>query len=109
MRAILNSPRRFLTTAVVLTLTLAPCAARADDHLIYRQTLKSSGWVLTPIVGNGSCWVVDRDKRLVITNLHVVDSMDDVVVRFPKFKNGELLTDAKDYLADLGTAVHGRV
>jgi S1-C subfamily serine protease len=109
MRALWTVHRRNLTAVVVLTLALAPCAARADDIDLYRQTLKSSGWVLTPTVGNGSCWVVDREHKLVLTNLHVVDNIDDVIVRFPKYLDGTLLTDAKDYLTDLNTAVHGRV
>jgi hypothetical protein len=109
MRALLTSQRRFWIAAVVLTLGLTPGVARADDIALYNQTLKASGWMLTPTVGNGSCWVVDRDNKLVLTNLHVVDNMNDVIVRFPKYRDGVLLTDAKEYLTDLSTAVHGTV
>ena len=49
MRASGTSQRRFLTAAVVLTLALAPCAARADD----------TSWIVTGGLHDGDRIVVD--------------------------------------------------
>jgi hypothetical protein len=82
---------------------------RADDakgnKKLYQKVLKASVWVVVvkgrvgKVVqtGNGTGWVADRSRGLVITNYHVVSEFDPVQVFFPAFVQGELITDRAIY------------
>jgi len=99
MRALLTHPIRSMTSVAVLVLTLSSTGAvRADDLAVYHKTLRSTGWIYVPGRGEGTCWIVDRDERLVITNVHVVRDSDYAEVMFPKYEGGKLVTAAKAYL-----------
>lgn len=91
--------------AIVLALSaLAIPASRAaaEDNpaVIYQQTLKGTVYIKVDH-GSGSGWVVDLEKRLVVTNHHVIDRAREIRVYFPKFQDGELVTSPGDY-ADSG-------
>jgi S1-C subfamily serine protease len=93
----------FLPVIVWLTLSLAVVqSARADSQTIYNRLLRSTGWIncLQPDGSNswGTCWLADQDERLVVTNKHVVDHAARVVVDFPMFKDGKLVTKVSEYL-----------
>jgi S1-C subfamily serine protease len=76
---------------------------------IYQRTLKSTVWVLpvseksgntialTGSSGSGS--LIDVTNRLVLTNYHVVGEHDEMMIFFPHYENGKLVTDNKSYLA----------
>src|SRR5438874_3344668 len=85
---------------LVLSLALVP-QARADSETLFKRLLKSTGWINCPQPdgGNswGTCWVYDRDERLVITNKHVIDRAVTVTVDFPLYDRGQLLTSVPDY------------
>jgi S1-C subfamily serine protease len=100
----------------LLALLLAPgflgppaSGVRADDakgnKKLYQKVLKASVWVVVvkgrvgKVVqtGNGTGWVADRTRGLVITNYHVVAEFDPVQVFFPAFSQGELITDRAVY------------
>src|SRR5262245_60707307 len=90
-----------LSVGLVLALMLAP-QAHADSEAVFKRLLKSTGWINCPQPdgGNswGTCWVVDRSQRLVITNKHVVDRATKVTVDFPLYERGQLLTKLSDYI-----------
>jgi tetratricopeptide (TPR) repeat protein len=84
------------------------CTLRAEEpaarrlltaEQVYQQTLKSTAFL---VAGNhqGSGWVLqDGDKKLLVTNEHVVasaqhgDKFERVFVDFPSYKNGDLITE----------------
>lgn len=90
----------FLVLAA-LTLSLFQAAALRADDAIRAQLLRTTGWVVVPKGAGycyGSCWVVDRDKRLVMTNQHVVGDAPHLWVYFPIKQKEELLLQSADYL-----------
>src|SRR5438094_8215637 len=91
-----------LSAALVLSLVLAP-QVHADSETLFKRLLKSTGWINCPQPhgGNswGTCWVYDRDERLVVTNKHVIDRAVTVTVDFPLYDRGQLLTSVPDYIA----------
>ena len=87
--------RRLLAGLLVLTAALALARpVQADQESVYKKVLPSTGFVLTTnrdkTVGYGTCWVVDAEKRLVVTNQHVVLGHDTCKVAFPRFQNGNV-------------------
>lgn len=85
-------------------------AARANPQ-VYRKLLHSAGWVVVPNrkgMSAGTCFVVDRERRLAVTCRHVVGDSPDCLVYFPRYHDGEALVDANDYL-DGVAALTGRV
>lgn len=105
-----------LRPALVLfaLLTLAP-AGRADDGgaAVYKKVIHSVVWVHSTRdrgLATGSGTLVDRDKRLVLTNYHVVEDNPRAQVFFPYFRDGKPIAEKKYYTdraKDL--AIAGRV
>jgi S1-C subfamily serine protease len=86
----------------------APGAARADAK-IYRKLLPSTAFILTKD-GAGSGVLIDHKNRLLVTNEHVVDGVDDVTVFFPDFKNGRAIVDEEHYHDNIDRlGIKGRV
>ena len=88
--AFLNTVMRRALVAGTL-LALAASASRADVN-VYRQTLKSTTWVLAKNsdgTSSGAGVFIDVDKKLVVTNAHVVGDSRNTVVFFPErfFRN----------------------
>jgi tetratricopeptide (TPR) repeat protein len=75
--------------------------AKLTQKQVYRKLLQSVGQVLVRYpngVGTGTAWVIDQNKRLMITNHHVVGTSETVMVRFPMYDaKGKVLTDPDDY------------
>lgn len=92
-----------------LTLVLALTAPPS------KLPLESCAWVRAENDGAGSGFVVDAEKRLLITCRHVVADRKKVDVFFPWVRDGELVTDRAEYLRsraklrDLGLLVTGTV
>lgn len=57
-------------------------------------------WVHAGAEGVGTGWVVDREKRWLVTCRHVVGERKKVEVFFPAVRNSTLRTDKSDYLGD---------
>lgn len=57
-------------------------------------------WVRAENDGAGSGFVVDVEKRLIVTCRHVVADRKKVDVFFPWVRDGELVTDRRDYLGN---------
>lgn len=109
--------KRSINNAVA---TLAVCAAAlisqpnaSADVAIYNKTLKSTAWVLAKNDGatsSGTGVLVDAEKKLLITNFHVVGDARAAVIFFPEMKNGKPVVERKSYLENVKKlGVRGRV
>jgi hypothetical protein len=96
---------------------VAPRAA-ADEEAgveLYKKVVKSCVFIVTPVKGGyamGSGSLIDAEKKLVLTNWHVVDEEDIVFVQFPVYlKSGEIMTDKQEYIKRIpaGLAIKGKV
>src|SRR5262249_14323412 len=85
----MNAPHlpRLRLAAVALMLFVFSATARpaqAQQDPVIRKTLNATGFVVVQKEGNnlgyGTCWIVNREKRLVVTNVHVVTKYDKVKV-----------------------------
>jgi S1-C subfamily serine protease len=83
---------------------------------IYRQSLRSIVWILSPrgggVMSSGTGSLIDATKKLVITNYHVVGENDSVIVVFPAYRNGnKLITERSHYLqlVQKGGGIKGKV
>jgi HEAT repeat protein len=86
---------------------------------IHKHVLKSVAWIITidqqagqMSLGSGS--LIDREHKLVLTNHHVISHGTDLIVFFPKYRNGELVVSKEDYLKqsqrdDFKDVIRGRV
>lgn len=75
-------------------------ARQLHDHLA-----KGSGWVrITTETGtnNGTAWIVDKGRKWMVTNAHVVDGRDSVQVIFPEWKDGKLVREELAYAGIAG-------
>ncbi len=70
------------------------------------RTLKSTVWIVSPAgwgtgklpIGWGSGSLISRDRKLVLTNEHVVGDLKEVRVFFPEYHpDGTLISDRKQY------------
>jgi S1-C subfamily serine protease len=97
-----KSKQLFLAVLVVSGFLSAACPAAAGEQMpraLYARTVRSAALIL---IDKGSNWasgsgsLVDRERKLVITNYHVVKKEDTVDVVFPAYDEGELITE-RDY------------
>jgi hypothetical protein len=95
----------------VLAVAFAPFAGLAprafadelDENALYEKTVKSCVFIITEMkskhaVASGSGSLIDAEKKLVLTNYHVVDEEQYVYVQFPFFVKGDMQTDKKKYM-----------
>jgi S1-C subfamily serine protease/tetratricopeptide (TPR) repeat protein len=107
--------RTYWLLIVVIPFCGRAAGAEPTPAALYKQTLHSVAWVITPAKAKGTGFVVDRDHRWLITNYHVVGESDSVDVIFPDFLEGRLITERSHYTDGLarlrksGRAVNGRV
>jgi S1-C subfamily serine protease len=95
----------------VLLLWLAAGQAQADQG-VYQRTLRSTGWVVIPQGKDsfriGTCWVVDRERKLVVTNQHVVSTAREVSVYFPAWRKGKVVYESSYYMTS-AKSIRGKV
>lgn len=76
--------------------------SRLEPTEVYQRLLKSTAWIRFVVEGEGSYegtgWVVDADKGLLVTNKHVVADVDEVEVYFPVEKDGKAALQRDYYL-----------
>lgn len=92
---------------VLLLVAICPVAGlfaapNRENSAEYYNLLRSTGWVEGPS-GSGTCWLLDRDKRLAITNVQVVtprNGAEAVRVIFPLYQDGVVLNDPAAYDKD---------
>lgn len=104
-----------------LTLKLAICAAALvsmtsfvnADVGVYSETLKSTAWVLAKSDGatsSGTGVLVNEEKKLLVTNFHVVGDARTAVIFFPEIKDGKPEVERSAYLKNVKKlGVRGRV
>src|SRR5262245_55912736 len=113
----LRSSVAILTVLALPGLGLAPrlAAEDLDTADLYEKVVKSAVFIVTPLKGGaarGSGSLIDLDKKLVLTNYHVVDEAEWVYVQFPRYtKSGQMITNPKTYMDNipLGQAIKGKV
>jgi S1-C subfamily serine protease len=79
--------------------------AQQPSANVHAQLQKATGFVVVNKgnnqLGYGTCWVVDADKKLAITNVHVVTTFTDVRVWFARYDNaGKALTNSATYTSN---------
>jgi serine protease Do len=109
-----NWNRFFLFMIGVSTLTVGlPCDQAFADAETYRKTLTSTAWVLSKNdegTSSGTGVLIDSDRKLLITNAHVVGDSRSAVVFFPELKNDRPLVERTHYLEGVKTlGVRGTV
>jgi S1-C subfamily serine protease len=85
----------------------APPPAHADDATskLYGDGVRSMVWIVIPkgkalIMGSGT--LIDAERRLILTNYHVVGDNGHVFVSFPMYdKNGKLISERDPYVRRL--------
>ena len=87
----------------MLALFALPVAASAQDGAkVYKQAVPSVVWVHSTRdrgMATGSGTLVDKEKRLVLTNYHVVGDNPTAKVFFPVFRDGKPIAE-RDYYLD---------
>lgn len=83
------------------------------DVEIYNETLKSTAWVLAKTGGStssGTGVLVNAEKKLLVTNFHVVGDARAAVIFFPEMKDGQPINDRNHYLKNVRKlGIRGRV
>jgi len=73
---------------------------------LHAVLLKSTGWIQArngdQILSHGTGWIVDAERKLMVTNDHVVEGQDTVYIVFPKYENGKLMREEKSYNGEKG-------
>lgn len=98
--------RRTRMTLAVVVVSAAVNSAVAEENAdkVYASTLQGTVWIVTPD-WTGTGWVVDLEKRLLVTNEHVVGSLAEVAVLFPALdKDGKPVAE-KRYYMEHGTPI----
>ncbi len=95
---------RPLLAALALTLAAAPAPASAQEAgggaKVYRQAVPSVVWVHSTRdrgLATGSGSLIDRDRRLILTNYHVVEDNPRATVFFPVFRDGQPIPEKQYY------------
>jgi hypothetical protein len=104
--------------ALLASLWLAP-AARADappadaGSSVYQKVVRSTAWVHSDRGGGrratGSGSLVDKGRRLVLTNYHVVGDVKKATVYFPAFEGKKPVPERKYYLDRPRLGIPGEV
>ena len=102
-----------LFAACLAAALLARPAATQADVQIYQQTLRSTVWVLakgSDGTSSGTGVLVDAERKLVITNAHVVGDSRAAVIFFAENKDGQPIVDRDHYLKNVKRlGIRGRV
>jgi hypothetical protein len=94
-----------------LALLLASSGVARSDSALYKEALRSTGWVVVPQssgLSSGACWVADRERRLAVTCRHVVGDAREVLVYFPRYEEDRPVVEVSRYLLEYAPAP-GRV
>jgi tetratricopeptide (TPR) repeat protein len=90
-----------------MILSLAALSGQAAEKRwsgeeIYQQALRSTAWVRVyqenKLAKMGTGFLVDRYRKLLVTNQHVVDNREFVEVVFPIYQGGAVVADKKNYI-----------
>jgi tetratricopeptide (TPR) repeat protein len=92
-----------LLLAPILFVSLAAPtpAGELTSNELYQLTLRSTAMIIVPKgdkAAQGTGWLVDRERKLLVTNRHVVGTQKQVVAIFPGYRDGQLVTERNYYL-----------
>ena len=108
-----RSIKNLYIAAAVCSAALLNLPSVKADVEVYNKTLSSTAWVLAKTDGStssGTGVLVNADKKLLITNFHVVGEARTAVIFFPEIKNGKPTVDRNSYLKNVKKlGVRGRV
>ncbi len=77
---------------------------------IYRQLLKATVWIRpTATEGRAAGWLVDKQRKIVVTTASGAGSSDLVDVVFPQFEKGEFVPEANAYADRISLRQKGRL
>jgi V8-like Glu-specific endopeptidase len=104
---------RWTPALLVAAACAAPAAAQDAGTTVYKQVVPSVVWVHSERprgLATGSGTLIDAERRLILTNYHVVEEQDTARVFFPAFRNGQIISE-KSYYTDRirQFAIPGRV
>jgi hypothetical protein len=91
---------RSLCAAAVVAASLAAAPQVRGDEAVYKATLPSTTWIVTKVDGTtskGTGVLVNAEKKLVVTNFHVVGEARTAIVFFPDIRDGEPIVTPKHY------------
>ncbi|MCC9644189.1 serine protease [Rhodopirellula sp. JC740] len=113
LRIVFHRWMSLLCPAVLLMLASPASNAMAGGET-YQKALPSTVWIITANgedqTSTGTGVFIDKDRKLVLTNAHVVGDSRTAVVFFPEKKNGETMVKRKEYLDSvLKLAQPGRI
>jgi hypothetical protein len=87
--------------ALPLALPGYAVADAEDSGKVYQSVLKSIVWIHSPRdggkVATGTGTLIDKPRRLVLTNYHVVGNNDRVTVLFPTYRDKKLVAERDFY------------
>ncbi len=94
-----------IAAGVLIAATVLTTNTAFADAENYTRTLPSTVWVITSDAedqtSTGTGVFVDAEKRLIVTNAHVVGDSRNAVVFFPDIKNGQPVVKRKHYLNNI--------
>jgi hypothetical protein len=104
---------RSLLALCALAAGLSTASPAFADAKVYEQALQSTTWVLTKTAGktsSGTGVLIDAEKKLVVTNFHVVGEARNAIVFFPAMKDDKPVVTRKHYVDNVKTlGLRGRV
>ncbi|WP_233200344.1 serine protease [Blastopirellula marina] len=103
-----------ITAAVAALLTFSGLVSTSRaDSTVYEKTLKSTAWVLAKTGGetsSGTGVLVDAEKKLLVTNFHVVGDARAAVIFFADLSEGKPQVERTHYLKNVKKlGIRGRV
>jgi serine protease Do len=100
-----NPIRKFVAAAAVIAASATVVTDVSADAENYQRTLGSTTWVIASdaddSTSSGTGVLVDAERKLMITNAHVVGDSRKVVVFFPDEKKGASEVKKKHYLDNI--------
>jgi tetratricopeptide (TPR) repeat protein/S1-C subfamily serine protease len=75
---------------------------RLTHKEIYRRGLRMTAYIVTlnnegQVTSRATGWLLDKERRVLITNHHVVDKQVRFKVYFPEYAAGRVITDKEHY------------
>jgi len=86
--------------AVTVSLWVVPTSFAGevfDAQDLYRRAVPGVVWVDVSD-GHGSGWVLDRERRLIVTNHHVIEKDAEPCVVFPEVRDGRVIAERAFYI-----------
>ena len=96
----------FLLVGAFALLTVSSDSGHGED--MFKKLLPRTVWIKTNKSG-GSGALISLEKKLVITNNHVIAGNTEATVFFPKYSLGVLVTKPMDYVNNRDAAIHSKV